>query len=43
MIRKATIKDITAIHRLLNIYGQRGELLARPLTQLYDHLRDFSI
>ena len=43
MIRKATIKDITAIHRLLNIYGQRGELLARPLSQLYDHLRDFSV
>ena len=43
MIRKATIKDIRAIHRLLQIYGERGELLARPLSELYDHVRDFYV
>jgi amino-acid N-acetyltransferase len=43
MIRKANIQDIKAIHRLLQIYGKREELLARPLSQLYDHLRDFSV
>ena len=41
MIRKATISDIKIIYDLLRIYGQRGELLVRPLTELYDHLRDF--
>ncbi|MDM8526300.1 N-acetyltransferase [Desulfococcaceae bacterium HSG8] len=41
MIRKATIKDIKAIHGLLQEYGEKGELLARPLSQLYDHVRDF--
>jgi len=41
MIRKATIKDIKAIHHLLHEYGKREELLARPLSQLYDHVRDF--
>ena len=41
MIRKATIKDIKPIHALLQEYGRRGELLARPLSQLYDHVRDF--
>jgi amino-acid N-acetyltransferase len=41
MIRKAKIKDIKTIHWLLSEYGKRGELLPRPLSQLYDHLRDF--
>lgn len=43
MIRKATIKDVNAIYTLLNLYSQKGELLARPLSRLYDHLRDFSV
>ena len=43
MIRKAMLKDIKAIHGLLHYYGNRGDLLSRPLTELYDHLRDFSV
>ncbi len=43
MIRKATIKNIRTIHSLLQIYGERGELLARPLSELYDHVRDFYV
>jgi amino-acid N-acetyltransferase len=43
MIRKASIKDIKAIHRLLQGYGEKGELLPRPLSVLYDHVRDFSV
>ena len=43
MIRKATIKDVKVIYDLLQIYGQQGELLPRPLTELYDHLRDFLV
>jgi amino-acid N-acetyltransferase len=41
MIRKASIKDIKAIHELLQKYGKTGDLLARPLSELYDHVRDF--
>lgn len=43
MIRKAAITDIKAIHGLLQKYGSKGELLPRPLSELYDHLRDFSV
>jgi amino-acid N-acetyltransferase len=43
MIRKAIIEDIKPVHRLLNSYGEKGLLLARPLSELYDHLRDFSV
>lgn len=41
MIRKATIKDVKAIHALLSAYGKKGLLLPRPLSELYDHVRDF--
>ncbi len=41
MIRKATLKDIKSIHRLLAEYGSKGQLLSRPLSELYDHVRDF--
>lgn len=41
MIRKAILEDVNAIHSLLQLYNRRGELLARPLSKLYDHLRDF--
>jgi len=43
MIRKAKIKDIKAIHKLLQNYGSKGELLPRPLSVLYDHVRNFSV
>jgi amino-acid N-acetyltransferase len=43
MIRKAKIKDIKAIHGLLQEYGKKGELLPRPLSVLYDHVRNFSV
>ena len=43
MIRKAVLDDVAAIHALLQFYDKRGELLARPLSQLYDHIRDFWI
>ena len=43
MIQKANAKDIKVIYELLQMYGDRGELLPRPLSQLYDHVRDFLV
>lgn len=43
MIRKATIQDIKDIHKLLQELGGKGKLLPRPLSQLYDHIRNFSV
>jgi amino-acid N-acetyltransferase len=43
MIRKATIPDVKKIHALLAGHAERGELLPRPFSELYDCLRDFSI
>ncbi len=43
LIRKATIKDVAAIHQLLNRYAEKGLLLARSMSELYDHIRDFTV
>ncbi len=43
MIHRAAIVDVKSIHRLLQLYGNRGELLPRPLSQIYDHVRDFFV
>ena len=43
MIRKAIIQDVKIIHGLLAHYADQGLLLPRPLSELYDHLRDFFV
>ena len=43
MIRKAVIKEVGEIHQLLNHFANQGLLLPRSLSELYDHLRDFSV
>jgi len=42
-IRKAVISDVQSIHQLLNYYAGKDLLLARSLSELYDHLRDYSV
>ncbi len=43
MIRKAVINEVTQIQRLLKHYGDKGVLLPRSLSELYEHLRDFYV
>jgi amino-acid N-acetyltransferase len=43
MIRKAKLKDVKEIQRLIKQYSTRGEILPRSLSELYDHLRDFFV
>jgi amino-acid N-acetyltransferase len=43
MIRKATAGDVGFIYRLLKEHGDRGELLPRSLSDLYDDVRDFTL
>jgi amino-acid N-acetyltransferase len=42
-IRKAVIEDVRTIHRILTHYAEQGLLLPRPLSELYDHLRDYFV
>jgi len=43
MIRKAKIKDIKTIHRILSFYAEQDLLLPRSLSELYGHVRDFFV
>ena len=43
MIKKAVINEVTQIQRILNHYGDKGLLLPRSLSELYEHLRDFYV
>ncbi len=39
--RKARIGDVPSMHRLINEHAEAGWMLARPLSELYENLRDF--
>ncbi|OGU00418.1 MAG: GNAT family N-acetyltransferase [Geobacteraceae bacterium GWB2_52_12] len=43
MIRKAQIADVKNIQKLLMIYANRGDMLSRSLSELYESLRDFYV
>ena len=42
-VEKAKIQDIPQIHRLINDYAGKGEMLARPLSELYEDIRDYFV
>jgi len=43
MIRKATVRDVKPIQKLLETYAQQGLLLPRSLNELYGNLRDYYV
>lgn len=43
MLRKAQIQDVKEIQKLLTFFANRGDMLSRSLSELYEALRDFYI
>ncbi len=43
IVQKASLKDVPQIHQLVNSFAERGEMLARPLSELYETIRDFFV
>ncbi|MFH1113365.1 MAG: N-acetyltransferase [Pseudomonadota bacterium] len=43
MIRKATPRDIKAVHSLIAEQAKDGHILARPISELYGQVRDFLV
>ncbi len=43
MIRKATLGDIKAVHRLISEQAKAGNLIARAISELYSQVRDFAV
>ncbi len=41
MLRKAKLVDVRYIYKLINYFGKKGEVLPRPLVEIYENLRDF--
>ena len=42
-VEKAKISEVTGIHKLVNSFAGRGEMLARPLSEIYENIRDFVV
>jgi amino-acid N-acetyltransferase len=42
-VEKAKISDVARIHKLINTFAGKGEMLARPLSELYENIRDFIV
>lgn len=42
-IDKARIGDVPQIHKLINSFASRGDMLARPLSEIYENIRDYFV
>jgi amino-acid N-acetyltransferase len=42
-IEKARIQDAGQMHRLINHFADRDEMLARPLSEIYENIRDYFV
>ena len=42
-VESAKISDIPQIHKLINDYAKKGDMLARSLSELYEDVRDFLV
>lgn len=43
MVRKAVIKDVKEIYELVESFARKGDMLHRPLNDLYANIRDFFV
>jgi len=43
MLRKAEIRDVKEIQKLLTHYASKGDMLSRSLSELYEAIRDFYV
>ena len=42
-VEKARIDDATQMHKLINYFADREEMLPRALSEIYENLRDFFV
>ncbi len=43
LVEKATISDVAEMHRLINHFADRDEMLPRSLSEIYENLRDYFV
>jgi len=42
-LEKARIDDATQMHELINYFASKSEMLARPLSEIYENIRDYFV
>ena len=42
-VEKAKIGDVAQMRQLINYFADKGEMLARPLSELYENIRDYFV
>jgi len=42
-IEKARIGDVPQMHELINYFADKGEMLARPLSEIYENIREYFV
>ncbi len=42
-MEKAKITDVPQIHQLINYFADKGEMLPRPLSEIYENIRDYFV
>ena len=42
-VEKAKISDAAEMHKLINYFADKGEMLARPLSEIYENIRDYFV
>ncbi len=42
-VEKARISDAKQIHKLINHFADKGEMLARSLSEIYENIRDYYV
>ena len=42
-IEKARINDVTQMHELINYFADKDEMLPRPLSEIYENIRDYFV
>ena len=40
---KARVGDVPQMHRLINSFADKGEMLARSLSEIYENIRDYFV
>ena len=42
-VEKARISDAVQMHKLINYFADKSEMLARPLSEIYENIRDYFV
>jgi len=42
-VEKAKIGDVPQMHQLINQFADKGEMLPRPLSEIYENIRDYFV